>query len=68
MRVRKQDLIRIIQMINHTLPFIKPIAIDNGLAFVVAFEVHGHTDGIGFGMELGTDHVFVEANSHYCSF
>ena len=56
--------VRIIELIDHAAPFLFPVFGDHCFLPVFALQVHAHPAGIGFGVELGADHVIGEADSH----
>ena len=62
------DFVGVFELVDHALPFFFTVFIDDDMFPVVAPEVHAHSDGIGFGVELGADHGIGEANGHDRSF
>lgn len=68
MGVGPADLIGIIELGDHVLPFFFAVFGDDGGLAVLPLEVHAHAGGIGFGMELGADHIVIEADRHEGSF
>ena len=62
------DLVGIVELIDHAFPFFFAVFGDDGLFPVVPLQVHAHAGGVGFGVELGADHVFGKADGHDGSF
>ena len=60
------DLIGVIEVGHHASPFFFTVVFNNRLLFFLCLKVHAHTDGVSFGMELRTHHVWIEADAHKC--
>lgn len=68
MRIGPEYFIRVIQLLDHRTPLVCSMRCNNTVFPVFALQVHAHANGIGFGVELGADHVFVKTNAHNSSF
>ena len=68
MGVGPHDLLGVIQMIDHGLPFFEAIMFNDRFLLFIRLQVQAHTDRICFGMKLGTDHIFIKADGHHGSF
>lgn len=66
--VGPEDLVRVFELVDHAFPFLFAMFGDNDLFAVVTAEIHAHACGVGFGMELGADHVVGKADRHDRSF
>lgn len=62
MRIGPPDFIRIFEVFEHAAEFIFSMALDDGLLFSVRrYYLHRL-------MELGTNHIIIEADAHHGSF
>jgi hypothetical protein len=68
MGVGPADLVRIFELVDHAFPFFFSMFGDDGAFTVFPAQVHAHACGIGFGVELCTDHGVRKAYGHYCPF
>ena len=63
-RIGPTDLVRVFEVIDHAFPFLFTMFGDDDLFAVVATEIHAHTDGVSFRMELGADHGVGKSDGH----
>ena len=58
------NLVRIFEVPDHALPLFFTMSGNHYLLFLLGAQVHAHTNGIGFGVKLGTHHPWIKADSH----
>ena len=64
MRIGPEDFIRVVQVFDHRFPFFISMAFDDRFFLFFSLQVHAHTNGIGFRMELCADHVIRKTDGH----
>lgn len=68
MGVGAHDLIGVVKVINHRLPFFYAIVFYYRFFLFFGLQMKRHTYCIRFRMKLRSNHVFIKPDGHYCSF
>ena len=64
MAVGHADFFRIIELLNHGLPFFLAMVFNHSFFLVIPLQIHAHSLGIGLRMKLCSHHIGIKPNGH----